>query len=107
MVRLRYALCHAQPHFGRGTSAKNKLRCKAGAKVILGGELNSRDRFEDRALPGGLISANDELGQCDAVTDTLGSKEIDHVKQLAVVFGLQRWKHFDVPTTAHSFCPSE
>lgn len=76
-------------------------------RLSFSGELNSRDRFEDRALPGGLITANDELGQWDVVTDTLGSKEIDHVKQLAVVFGLQRWKHFDVPTTAHSFCPSE
>ena len=49
-------------HIGRGTSVKNELRCEAGAKMFLGGESSSRDGFEDRALPGGLITVEDTLG---------------------------------------------
>lgn len=37
----------------------------------------------------GLVTADDELGNWNVMTDTMASKEINHVKQLTVVSGLQ------------------
>lgn len=69
--------------------AEDQLGGEPGAQVVLGGERHARDGLKDGALPGGLVPADDDLGQIDIPADPLRPELVDDVQEVAVVFGLE------------------
>ena len=52
--------------------------------------MESRGCFEDRAFPGRLISTNDELKEVDLSANPMTVEMVDDVKELFMIFGLER-----------------
>jgi hypothetical protein len=62
-----------------GRPAKNNLRCEPCAEVVISWEGDFRKRFEDRALSGRLISADDELRKRQDTFEPGFTKLVDNV----------------------------
>lgn len=59
--------------------------CEARAEIVLAGEGNFRDCFEDGGFTGGLVPTDDDLRERDELIDAIRAELVDFVEEVELL----------------------